>query len=361
MSAQLDATPVSTWPGPVIDSDVHVSVPSIEALFPHMADHWVEFARETGFTAPPGLATVYPPGAPTTARPEWIPRDGRPPASELALLQRDVLDAGRVERAVVSCYWGLESVRHPDFGAGLVSAVNDWLIAEWLERDERLRASIVVSGQDPVAAAREIDRVGQHPGVVQVLLPLRSSRLYGSRLWHPMFAAIERNDLVAGVHYGGVPDGPPTPTGWPSWFLEEHVGMVQVCLAQITSMVAEGLFEQFPGVRVAFLECGFTWLAPTLWRLDKEWKGLRRDIPWVRRPPSSSIRERVRLSVAPLDAGPPEQFAQVLDWLGSEELLMFASDYPHAHDEDISLLLDAVSETARPRIMAANAREHYRL
>ena len=76
---------------------------------------------------------------------------------------------------------------------------------------------------------------------------------------------------------------------------------MQVFFAQLTSLIGEGTFERFPGLRVALLEGGFTWLPSLMWRLDKEWKGLRRDIPWVRRPPSETIRERVRLSVQPLE------------------------------------------------------------
>ena len=45
------------------------------------------------------------------------------------------------------------------------SAVNDWQIAEWLDKEPRLRASIVVPVQLPELAARESDRVGDHPGV----------------------------------------------------------------------------------------------------------------------------------------------------------------------------------------------------
>jgi len=340
---------------PVVDADVHAVLPSVDALLPYLEPQWVEWVQETGFTEPFAVASVYPPGAPTTMRPEWAP------ATTLADLQRHVLDPLGVEHAVLSCYWGLESVRHPDFGAALAAGLNDWLATEWLARDTRLRGSISVGGHDPAAIAGEIDRVGAHPGFVQVLLPVRSSRLYGNRLWHPVFAAIERNDLVAGIHFGGVGDGPPTPVGYPSWYLEEYTGAVQVFFAQLTSLIGEGTFERFPGLRVALLEGGFTWLPSLMWRLDKEWKGLRRDIPWVRRPPSETIRERVRLSVQPLDAGPPEQLAEIVDELGSDGLLMFATDYPHAHEQDVDTLLGVLDGPARAKLLGGNARELYRL
>jgi predicted TIM-barrel fold metal-dependent hydrolase len=349
-----------SWTGPVVDVDVHIAPPTIEALFPFLADYWLEFIHESNFQGPPSASQVYPPRAPTTCRPRWRPADGSPPGSSLAMLRSEVLDPLRAERAIVNCYWGVESVRHPDLARARARAINDWIAGEWLAADRRLRASLVVPGHDPAAAAGEVDRIGDHPGFVSVLLPSRSMRLYGNRLWHPMFEAIARNGLVAGVHYGGQSDGPPTPTGFPSWFLEEQAGEPQLWASQLTSVIGEGLFEKFPTLRMTFMESGFTWIGSAMWRLDKEWKGLRRDIPWVVRPPSETVRERIKVSTRPLDAGPPDHWAHAIGWLGANEMLMFASDYPHAHEQDIQLLLDATPESAHAGIMGANARAHYR-
>ena len=48
-------------------------------------------------------------------------------------------------------------------------------------------------------------------------------------------------------------------------------------------------------------------------------------------------------------------------WLVTDELLMFATDYPHWHDDDLGSLLGALSEDARGKLMAENARAWYRL
>ncbi len=349
------------WKGPVVDADVHVNVPSIEVLKPYLDAPWIEYVDETGFESPPQTATLYPPRATTTVAARWAPTDGRAPASDLETLQRDLLDPFGVECAVVNCYWGVEQIRHPDFSLALARAVNDWLLAEWLDRDERLRMSLVVPGVVPVETAAEIERLGSHPGVVQVLLPVRSSRLYGQRTWHPMWEAIERNELVAGIHYGGVSDGPPSAAGFSSWFLEDYVAHMQVFQSQLTSLIAEGVFEKFPAARVAMLEGGFTWLGPTMWRMNKEWKGLRREIPWVKRLPSDTIREHLKFSTQPLDAGDGRALRYAVEWLGSDEILMYASDYPHGHADSVSRLLDVLAPDAHAKVMRENARSHYRL
>jgi predicted TIM-barrel fold metal-dependent hydrolase len=192
-------------------------------------------------------------------------------------------------------------------------------------------------------------------------MPVRSDRPYGNRLWHPVLAEIAAHGLVMGLHWGGSPDGPPSPTGWPSWFVEEYAAEQQIYMAQLTSLVAEGAFQAVPDLKVAIGEIGFAWLPPLMWRLDKEWKGLRRDIPWVSRAPSELIREHVRVTVAPLDMGPADEMAEVVGWLGSEDLLMFASDYPHGHEVPVGELLEHLPQTMRGRLMAESARSLYGL
>jgi predicted TIM-barrel fold metal-dependent hydrolase len=69
----------------------------------------------------------------------------------------------------------------------------------------------------------------------------------------------------------------------------------------------------------------------------------------------------MRFTVAPMDAGPAEDMAEIIEWLGSDELLMFATDYPHGHELPFDLLLGAMPEAMRPKLMAENARRLYRL
>ena len=133
-------------------------------------------------------AVVYPPNAPTSVRPEWKPED-RPAASELGLLQEHVLDPWQVDYAVLNCYYGIDWLRHPDWAAVIASAVNDWLIDQWFT-DARVVGSLVVPARDPAAMIREIERVGDHPRFRQVLLPVRNDRLYGDRIYHPVYEAM---------------------------------------------------------------------------------------------------------------------------------------------------------------------------
>lgn len=348
---------------PVIDCDVHCAVAAADDLLPYFGGHWPEYMREAGFTGGEAASHAYPPGATISARPDARP-DGRPAGSDLDLLRAQALDG--VELAILNCCYGVEQVRNPDFQGALVRALNDWIADRWLEREPRLRASIVV-GSDPLAAAAEVERVAADDRFVQVLLPVRSSTLYGQRRWDPLYEAAVEHGLAVAVHAGGVSGNPFTPNGWPSYFFEEYVGMSAAFQTQLLSMIGEGLFERFPALRVVLLESGVAWLPSLMWRLDKEWKGIRREVPWVRRAPSEYVREHVRVTVQPLDApADAGALARLVDQLGSDDLLLYASDYPHAHaaadggDARLDDLLAVLAEPARAALLAGTARGLYR-
>ena len=355
----------------LIDCDLHCEVPRVDALYPHLPAHWIEHVQNTLFKGP--NLTYHPRRSPIAARPGSAPPDGTPPGSSLDLLRAQALDSGGVEIGILSSLYAVDSVHNPDAAAAMASAVNDWMRIEWLDRDPRLRGTIAVPVQVPELAAREIDRIGEDRRFVQVLLPVRTEHPLGSRLYRPMWEAIARRDLVAGIHFGGAPVQPPTPTGWPSYFLEEYVAMAQVFATQLTSLVVEGVFELHPRLRVALLESGFTWLPAHLWRFDKEWRNLRRLVPWVKRPPSEYVRDHVRVAIQPLDPPVPldgaergeretRQLLEVVDQLGSEDLLLYGSDYPHQHAYDPEAeLLRHLPESLRRKICSENARTFYQL
>jgi predicted TIM-barrel fold metal-dependent hydrolase len=355
----MDPTLAAARPG--IDCDLHPSVPSIKVLTPYLSAYWREQISQSGFNGP--VDSAYPASAATSARPDVPAAHAGTVAEQLSALRTQVLEPQQVACGILNCAYAVDSLHNPDAAVALASAVNDWLAAEWLAHEPRLRASLVVPSHYPELAAREIERLGDHPGFVQVFLPVRSALPYGNRSFHPLFAAAVRHDLVVGIHFGGAPGNPPTPVGWPSFYLEEYAGMASVFQSQLLSLVSEGLFDQFPELRVVLIESGCTWLPALMWRFDKEWKGLRREVPWVRRRPSDYIREHVRLTLQPFDAPPdPDHVLWLVDRLGSEEMLLFATDYPHWHDETPALVLpESLSAGLARKMLYDNAAAFYRL
>jgi predicted TIM-barrel fold metal-dependent hydrolase len=107
---------------------------------------------------------------------------------------------------------------------------------------------------------------------------------------------------------------------------------------------------------VAVLEGGWTWLPNLMWRLDKEWKGIRRETPWLTEPPSTYLRRHVRMGLQPVDAPiDGDQVLTVIDQIGAEEMLMFSSDFPHEHGSDPHALLARLPGELAAKVRYANA------
>jgi uncharacterized protein len=346
----------------VVDSDIHPIYPSAAMLRPYLRDRWQEFLDTSRFQAAPGFADAYPSGAATTTLADAALPPGSTAAVGLQRMREQALDKWSTDHAILSLYYGIESLRNPDWADALTSAVNDWLIGEWLDKDTRLHANMQVQAQYPDLAAREIERIGKHPGIVGVFLPVRSERPYGNRSYDPLFEAASRHNLVLGIHFGGETGNPPTSVGWPTYYFEQYVNMSTIFQTQVTSMVIEGVFERFPTLRVALLEGGWTWLPSLLWRLDKEWRGLRRETPWIGRLPSECIRDNFRASLQPIDSPPTVSLLlKTLEQIRSEEFLMFSTDYPHNHGNELEEFLSIVPSALREKIMGSNASAFYDL
>jgi len=122
--------------------------------------------------------------------------------------------------------------------------------------------------------------------------------------------------------------------------------------------LAEGVFAEFPALKFVCLESGFAWLPTLLWRTNKTWRGTRPEVPWINRPPADIIRERVRFTLQPVDA-PPVVLARVLDHIGSDEMLLFSTDYPHWHFDGDDVVPEGLPEQTLRRMIADNALATY--
>ena len=85
------------------------------------------------------------------------------PATDAAVVSTQALDAFQSSIAICNCLYGVQLLMSEDMAAAFASAVNDWMIAEFLNKDPRLRASIVIPTQNPEMAVAEIERVASDP------------------------------------------------------------------------------------------------------------------------------------------------------------------------------------------------------
>src|SRR5215470_2178876 len=262
-----------------IDCDLHPAMPSTSALLPYLDDYWRDQLTNRHIDKYSFVLTSYPPNSPLSARPDWRQSSGAP-AGDLDAIRSQALDAFGSRFAICNVIHGAVALFNDDMAAALCRAVNDWLKSEWLDREPRLRGSILVTPQDPVQAVREIERLAPDQRFVQVMLPVMGERLLGRRELFPVYEAADHHGLAIGVHAGSTYRYAPTIVGWPSYQFEDYVAQAQAFANQTISLIAEGVFRRFPRLKVVLLESGVSWLPMTMWRTDKTWRGARSEIPW---------------------------------------------------------------------------------
>ena len=159
----------------------------------------------------------------------------------------------------------------------------------------------MVPYEDGAAAAQEIERCAADPAFAQVFMLTRSSEPAGNRRYWPIYEAAERHGLPVALHVFGASGHPYTGAGWPSYYVEEGAGHSTSCQTVVTSLVIEGVFERFPGLKVVIVEGGFAWLPPLAWRLDKLFERMRGEVPHLKRKPSEYIREHIWVTTQPME------------------------------------------------------------
>jgi predicted TIM-barrel fold metal-dependent hydrolase len=249
-------------------------------------------------------------------------------------------------------------VLNADMAVAFTRALNDWTRAEWLDRDPRLRASIVLPLQDIGAAVEEIERLAPDRRFVQALVLAMGDAPLGKRQFWPVYESCVRHGLPLGVHAGSAYRHPQTSVGWTSWYLEEYAANQQGFQSTLASLITEGTLGKFPALKVVLLESGVTWLPAFLWRLTKVWKGVRFEIPWVDRPPAEIVRDQVRLTVQPFDA-PEHAVERILDHLRSDEMLLWASDWPHWQFDGKACVPPGLPDSLLPKLMRDNPLSTY--
>ena len=344
----------------IIDTDVHNAIGD---LTPYLPKVWHSQWKGSGVGIG-GMGYFSPVGV---SRRDAVPPRGGAPGSDPEFLISDHMDRFDIDYAILtgSGILGLSLHPDPDYANAIASACNDFMIESWLKVSPRFKGSVFINASDPVAAVKEIERVGTHPDMVQVIMASGARIPYGQRFYHPIYEAAEHYGLPVAVHPGtegrGI-SGAPTPSGYPTRYMEWHNILPTNYMAHINSLVCEGVFEKFPGLTFVAIEGGIAWLPHLMWRMDKNYKALRDTTPWLKRLPSEYIKDHVRLTTQPIEEPQrPEELVQIFHMIDAGRTVMFSSDYPHWDNDNPKIALPKIPQQMKERIMAGTAAELYGL
>lgn len=337
-----------------IDCDVHPDAPQRSDLLPYFDDYWKEIVTTRDVDRLE--LTNFPTRTKPFFREDWKAAEGR----GLEKLRRNLLDPFGLKYAILNCVTGVHAIYDPYLAAAVCRATNDWLKAEWLDRDPRLRASLVLPMQNPEAAVEEIERFANDRRFVQVLALCMGEMPLGRRYYWPIYEAAQRHGFSLGIHAGSAYRHAPSQSGFLSYLAEDYVHQVQGFAAQVGSFVAEGVLGKFPDMKIVLIESGVSWLPGQMWRMSKDWRGARIEVPWVKEPPSALVRRQIRMTTQPFDApSDPAELERIIDHLDADDMLLFSTDYPHAQFEGDAAIPDGFPERLIDRLVRENALATY--
>jgi predicted TIM-barrel fold metal-dependent hydrolase len=354
----------------VIDSDVHPMTrrgwPDIKRYVPRSWHERLEIAfRDTTLSTSrtPSVITDAQKGASFSADAEAP--DGSRPGSSPEFTREQLLEGHGVDCAILVPFESLTVVNlgNTDETNVLARAYNDYMIETWLPVDDRYQLAIGLPPRDPEAAVQEIRRLAGTPGVVACVFPLAEQLSMGHARYHSIYEAAEEARLPILTHTGqgslhGIPRK--SATGPHTTYTIGHSIMCEIALSNVTSLVFEGVTVRFPSLKFVFVEWGFSWLAHLMWRMDAEWRSLHAETPWIVEPPSHYVNKSMRFTTQPIDQPHRKaDLAAIVDMIGGDEILLFASDYPHWDNEFPNNALNGLSEETQRRIFHENAQATY--
>jgi hypothetical protein len=347
----------------IADCDLHLGPRSITDLYPFLTARTRQYIETYGMAHRVGWQDgnpAYPKSAPYAARRDAVAPNGSPPGTDLDFTRLQHLDPNNIQLGLINPPQPSQNFMNPDLGNAINRAFNDWQIEALVRPEPRLRASLVVNYEDTPAAVAEIERCAGTPGFGHLLLMSRTSEPLGNRRYFPILQAATAAGLPVAMHAFGFAGHPSTPSGWPSFYLEDMLGHAQAFQAQLASLIFNGVFERLPTLRFIMIEGGFGWVPPMCWRLDKLWRRLRDETPELRLLPSEYVRRQVWFTTQPMEEPQPrEHVLDTIEWIGWDRLL-FASDYPHWDFDDPSQALPLpIGEAHRRQVFLGNARALY--
>jgi predicted TIM-barrel fold metal-dependent hydrolase len=222
----------------------------------------------------------------------------------------------------------------PFFEAAMFRAYNRYVGRQCKANPKRLKWSGLLPLRDAregIAAIREMQNLGATAAVV---FGTAGEHLLSHKSFTPVWDEFARTGLPLCVHMG---------RSYPPFDqlvetrLEAHVIAMGIpAQLAFVALIAQGMLDRYPDLKVAFLEFGADWLFYVVGRLGHYLPSYRAD-PTVRemgRLPQKTIEEYLksgRVFVSPEARDP--MLLQEIALIGEKQIL-FSSDFPHGEGRD---------------------------
>jgi uncharacterized protein len=313
------------------------------------------------------LGTLATPGARFSDPASFTPLEeaqagGSDPVARLADMDDEGIDQAVLFPSVGLYLWALTD---PAAAVATARAYNDWLAGYCAAAPGRLFGAAMLPMQDPPAAAAELRRAADDLGFTAVFVRPNPcmGRSLSDRAYDTVWSAAEEADVAVGVHEGSsviVPTlGADRPFNPLVLHATSHAMEEMLAYAQL---VAFGVLDRHPALKVVWLESGGGWVPYWMERLDEQAETFGGFCPDMSMRPSEYFARQCWISFE-VD----ERTLPVLAPVIGAERCVWGSDYPH-HDATFPGAVEALRRTVAPcapdlqaRILGLNAASVYRL
>jgi len=326
----------STGSVPVYDADAHIAEPP--SVWQEYTDpkfrELVMQCRPVGesdsiFVEDEGIGMSCAPACIPNAYGTEVTWDDIVPGSYDPAERLKVMDAEGLDAAVMfpSLHLLSGDISDADVAAANARGYNRWMADFVSENPNRLFGVGVTPLQSVDHAVAEIAACAE-AGLMGVTF--RPERYNGLELFSKemdrVWSAAEDHDLTVAIHGSfGSEMTSFAKTRYSNQFYVHMVCHPFEQMASVMELVASGILDDHPRLRVGFFESGLGWLPYWLDRLDEHKESMGHLVPRLKREPTEIFSEQCFVT---MEAGEGEAFAQLAD-MGLAHTVVWGSDYPH--------------------------------
>ena len=195
------------------------------------------------------------------------------------------------------------------------------------------------------------------------------SARWWSDFYDPLWVACQELDIAVAFHpfsgdtmYGSARYFDTIGPSLPQQFAAGPINNPVDAMHTLTGLIAGGKLEQYPQLRVAFLEAGGGWLVTLLERLDHRYENLGHLLPNLKMRPSDYFKRNGWVSFDPEEA----TLELTAHLLGADRII-WGSDFPHPdafYPNFLDILMKNIGklgENQQRQVLGLNAKALYRL
>jgi predicted TIM-barrel fold metal-dependent hydrolase len=312
---------------------------------------------------------------------QYLRKNRRPMGNPTAKDWEEFLEKSGIEWTVVYPSAGLAVGRIVDseWAIAACRAYNNWLYEKFVKVSRRIKGVALIPVQDVDAAVVELGRAVKELGMCGAMLPSNGEGIkghLGAKVYWPLYEEAEKLGCCLAVH-GGCHNHFGFDT-FSTYYPVHALGHPFGIMVQAAGMLAHGVFDRFPRLRVAFLEGGATWVPFFMDRIDRSYNDAHLQVdltgellvgPNPGEKASNYFRRHIREGRIFVGFDCDDSGLGFAVQKAGRDPFLFASDFPHEifdaatcrHELDELLNRDDLTEEDKEAVVGGNAQRLYRL